>query len=280
MAPAASLYSYCFNENAFDKAMVKAYNDAGIFLSNHSYGYFYKVYLGVYNTDAMAIDKAVSENPYLLAVMASGNDRDKSYYPRYGITKGPVNAKNILTIGAIDDTGEVLAAFSSTGPVLDGRIKPDLVANGTSLYSTGARSDDDYFYLSGTSMATPVTTGTIALLREAYSKLTTQDIRADLVKAILVNTATDKGRKGPDYEYGFGLIDAQAAVDLMYSLKQNKRAADEYARYAQYTLGKNKNINNIRLPEKTLFKVKTMTAKLGIPYQTYLTSIIHQTVNL
>ena len=223
MANRVSMYSYYFNDFAFVGAMLKSYEDANILLSNHSYGYFFKVYLGIYNTDAMAIDKSVYENPYLNAFIASGNDRNKNSYKKYGITKGPVNAKNILTIGAVNDEGIALADFSSTGPVLDGRIKPDLVANGTMLYSTGINSDSDYFFMGGTSMATPVATGIAALMMEEYKNITNKNIRHDLLKAVLINTAIDRGRIGPDYEYGYGLIDSKVAIDLIKTLKYDDR---------------------------------------------------------
>jgi hypothetical protein len=131
-------------------------------------------------------------------------------------------AKNVVTVGAIDisgaDTRDVNAVtmtnFSSWGPTDDGRVKPDVVAQGVELYSPTAGSDRSYDTFSGTSMATPVACGTAALLPEFYARLFPgQVMRGSTLKALLIHTADDLGRPGPDYNYGWGLINALAAVE-------------------------------------------------------------------
>ncbi|MFX5784919.1 S8 family serine peptidase, partial [Acinetobacter baumannii] len=64
-----------------------------------------------------------------------------------------------------------MSSFSSWGPTDDGRIKPDLVADGVSVTSTGGNSTTSYATLSGTSMAAPNTTGSLLLLQEYYNRL-------------------------------------------------------------------------------------------------------------
>ena len=111
-------------------------------------------------------------------IKSAGNDRSKTIYKykkKYGIIKGVGNSKNVITIGAASDSAHGInktngmTDFSSWGPVIDGRIKPDVVANGHNVYSSYEKSDDDYASISGTSMATPHVAGTIALMISAGS---------------------------------------------------------------------------------------------------------------
>lgn len=137
----------------------------------------------------------------------------------YGISK------NVVTIGAVDDavSGSVrepsngtMTSFSSWGPADDGRVKPDLVANGVSLYSSDSGSDSQYSYKSGTSMATPNAMGTAVLLHELYSREFPGEVmRASTLKALLIHTADDLGNTGPDYTFGWGLINAKDAADTI-----------------------------------------------------------------
>jgi hypothetical protein len=142
----------------------------------------------------------------------------------YDTLPSSATAKNILTIGAIDlggspirDSSQVaMATFSSWGPTDDGRVKPDLVAHGVDLYSPTAGTDRSYDVFSGTSMATPVVAGAAALLTEYYGRFAPeQAMRSATLKALLIHTADDLGNPGPDYQYGWGLVDANAAVEHM-----------------------------------------------------------------
>ncbi|MBK6347631.1 MAG: S8 family serine peptidase [Bacteroidales bacterium] len=111
----------------------------------------------------------------------------------------------------------VLAGFSDTGPADDGRIKPDLVANGTSLYSSTSASTTSYTTLTGTSMSTPNASGSIGLLLEHRKNLTgSSTIRAATMKGLLIHTANEAGANaGPDYNFGWGLLDTRKAALLM-----------------------------------------------------------------
>lgn len=64
-----------------------------------------------------------------------------------------------------------MSSFSSWGPTDDGRIKPDIVADGVSVFSTTATHDSSYGYKSGTSMATPNAAGSLLLLQELSQQL-------------------------------------------------------------------------------------------------------------
>ena len=135
------------------------------------------------------------------------------------------NCKNILTVGAADDVpggwtqaADVsLASFSGCGPTDDGRIKPDLVANGIGLYSTYTESDTSYASFSGTSMSGPNAAGAIHLLaqfwRDEKPGLTA---RSSTLKALVLHTANEAGpNDGPDYRHGWGLLDVHGAADVI-----------------------------------------------------------------
>ena len=123
------------------------------------------------------------------------------------------STKNTLTVGATQPDGITIASFSSHGPTVDGRIKPELVAKGVSQFSTFP--NNSYGSLPGTSMATPVVTGISALLTQQYRKTFGKTPSAAVLKTLLIAGADDRGNAGPDYTYGFGLADAKASVDLI-----------------------------------------------------------------
>jgi hypothetical protein len=132
-------------------------------------------------------------------------------------------AKNLMTVGAINDavSGGVrslangtMSSFSGWGPADDGRIKPDIVANGVGLYSTYNTANNSYASLSGTSMATPNAAGSAVLLVDYYGRLLPgQAMRASTLKGLIIHTADDLGRAGPDYTFGWGLMNTKAAAD-------------------------------------------------------------------
>ncbi len=225
MAKSVKIYNYSYEDIYFAKAISYLYNHEDILISNHSYGFTDNIDTGGYNSDASNIDNIVHSNPFLNVFMAAGNDRGSDGYKDISIIKGAANAKNIFTIGALDNYSDNVAYYSSTGPVNDGRIKPDLSIRGSSIYSTSSNSDSSYTYMSGTSMATPIATGLATLVIEEYKNLTDCgngrgcDMRHDLLKSILVNTAVDKGAKGPDIYTGFGMINVQNAVEVVGTIK-------------------------------------------------------------
>ncbi len=219
MANRAKIYSYGFTDVAFADAVLKLYNSDGVLFSNHSYGYSDKIRLGEYDSEASTQDKAVSNNPFLNIFEAAGNDGKISGYADFGIIKGPGNSKNIFTIGALNVNSSGVAQLSSTGPVRDGRIKPDLSVRGEYVTSSTDEADDSYAMMSGTSMATPAATGAATLIAQQYKRTTGgYDIRHDILKSVMINTAIDKENIGPDYKVGFGMIDAKASVDVVKTI--------------------------------------------------------------
>ena len=144
-------------------------------------------------------------------VIAAGNLGAQSQNDAFGLPgriTPPADGFDVLTIGAVDSDGQVLP-FSSQGPTFDGRIKPDLMAMGagvTSIDSTtrGGFSSNH----GGTSVATPLAAGVVALLMEAFPLATVQDI----VKT-LRTTASQSDK--PDNIAGYGIIRARAAYDRL-----------------------------------------------------------------
>ncbi|HUO84526.1 MAG TPA: S8 family serine peptidase [Thermoanaerobaculia bacterium] len=121
-------------------------------------------------------------------------------------------AKNVVSVGAVRSTGSI-GGFSDTGPAKDGRIKPEVVAMGVNVFSTVDGSG--YGNSTGTSMAAPAVTGVAALLVEQWRKTMGEDPDAAALRGLLIHTAKDQGNPGPDYTYGFGLIQAEPAADTI-----------------------------------------------------------------
>jgi hypothetical protein len=210
------------------------------------YGY------GFYDQSAQNWDEVAFNAPYYLIVKSAGNNRGSgpSSQPvdhwvwtggtwtlstairelgggEFGYDCIPYNgvAKNILTVGAVNDIpggynipGDVqMSSFSSWGPTDDGRIKPDIVGNGVGLYSSTAGSNTSYSSYSGTSMSSPNISGSIGLLLNHYRNIHGNDsIKAATMKALIIHTADEAGPDpGPDYIYGWGLMNTMKAALLM-----------------------------------------------------------------
>ncbi len=203
---------------------------------------------GYYNSSVADLDNLAFNAPGYLICKSSGNDRGENgpgvgggHYVYNGsswvwstVTRDPdggalgydtlspkSTAKNILVVGAVNDlTGGytvpgtvTTASFSSYGPTDDGRIKPDLVANGVGLRSSYIGSDSAYASLSGTSMSTPSVTGSTALLFEHYIAVHSATPSAATIKALLIHTCDEAGfNNGPDYRFGWGLMNTETAA--------------------------------------------------------------------
>lgn len=180
---------------------------------------------GVYTDISASYDSTLRDYPYYLHFYAAGNNgtasEDTAYYTLCTDTQV---AKNILTIGSVTDvarnsdgvitSGGDLAVISSRGPTYDGRIKPDLVANGTGLLSPNSATS--YGSKSGTSMASPNAAGSAALLVDYIrQRLPGHYFRSSTIRALLVNSADDRGLPGPDYSHGWGLVNVYRAAAIV-----------------------------------------------------------------
>lgn len=264
MAPQAKAYTFDFGDDLTEMISLASEDERGLLFSNHSYGtvtgwskpngvwtWFGDAsisaeedYLhGFYNQRAKDTDALAYLSPYYTIVWAAGNDRfetgdgthpaDCNKGAGYDCIIPDAVAKNIITVGAVSKVpnysspGSVtMSHYSSWGPTDDGRIKPDIVSAGTDVFSTLASGTNTYGYFTGTSMATPTVTGSLMLLQELYSKMNGGHyMKAATLKALAIHTAKEAGPKaGPDYQFGWGLLDVKAAADLIVSLndKENR----------------------------------------------------------
>lgn len=194
------------------------WNDHQMVLTNNSYGTSFLCSAnGAYNYTSQTLDAQLREIPKMLHVFAAGNSGTKTCdpYPQgyKTVLRYYQSAKNVLTVGNVDENLNLYSG-SSRGPVLDGRLKPEICGIGTNVYSTGR--DFNYRKKGGTSMASPAVVGTLALMNEAYRLENAGEIPdGGLMKAIACNTAQDLGNAGPDYFHGFGLINGRRAVEVI-----------------------------------------------------------------
>ncbi|GAB2695112.1 hypothetical protein GCM10027037_18460 [Mucilaginibacter koreensis] len=209
---------------------------------------------GFYSSYTQGYDRVAYNAPYYTIVVAAGNSRNdtgpgigESYYgfrsrtdqtlvnqgPRpsgissnngYDVIPLEANAKNVITVGAVQalpfgpatPADVVIGSYSSWGPTDDGRIKPDLVGNGDNVLSTDNSGPTDYLTLSGTSMSAPNITGSLYLLQEYYAQKNSNNfMRSATLKALACHTAFDGGNIGPDYIYGWGLLDMRRAAQAI-----------------------------------------------------------------
>jgi hypothetical protein len=154
----------------------------------------------------------------------------------YGSVGWLASEKNVIAVGATDFQ-PFIANFSSRGPAKDGRVKPELTAKGQSLFST--IPVNTYTRFQGTSMSTPVVTGTMALFTQLWRNITgNATLRPSpvMLKAIAIAGADDLGVAGPDATYGFGFLNGKKSADIMVADNaQGKRIKmDSAAQGAQF----------------------------------------------
>ena len=251
-APGVNMHLYSINGYPHINNARDNYQKNRITITSTSYG---EVCGGVYNSTTSDIDQQVFGFPALLHVFSAGNSGRSSCANPYGtqsfdgsyfgnITGGMKAGKNVIAVGNVY-FNDVLASSSSHGPTVDGRIKPDIVANGQGNYTidggTGYRSGG------GTSAASPSLAGVAAGLYQAYRSLNgNEDPNSGLIKAVLLNTAEDLGRPGPDYEFGWGRVHAGRALETLQG-RQYQAGSVRNGNIATHTLQIPANVKRARI---------------------------------
>ncbi len=216
-----------------------------------------------YDASSREIDEFVWKHQDQVICFAAGNDGtdgDRDGAVDANSVGSQSAAKNCITVGASEslrptfkpsygtywpsdfptppisrdrqaDNAGGMVAFSSRGPTLEGRIKPDVVAPGTCILSTlsraasmssdfGVSTDPLFFFDSGTSMATPLVAGCAAVLRQTLVRNGFGSPSAALIKALLINGAIDlagqynptEAGASPNNNSGWGRVDLAGSV--------------------------------------------------------------------
>jgi hypothetical protein len=222
---------------------------------------------GLYDYDAQVQDSIAYNAPNYLIIAAAGNNRTsvgpavgQTYWRRnesgrminsgarpsdissndaFGSISSDKNAKNVLTVAAVygipseynKKEDVVISNFSSWGPTDDGRIKPDIAAQGVSVYAPIATNDSSYGYLSGTSMAAPGAAGSLLLLQELSHRFTVNGapriLKSATVKGLAIHTVNEAGLyPGPDYKFGWGLLNIAEAAQVLNTALTNNNSAN------------------------------------------------------
>ncbi|RYF91290.1 MAG: T9SS type A sorting domain-containing protein [Chitinophagaceae bacterium] len=214
-----NFYPSSFSNLFPDDAATLSQNE--VWVQNHSYG---TVVQHFYGAEANAYDQQTWQQRDLVHVFASGNrGQDAPAQGTYSGLAGFANltgnfkmAKNIISVAATDTSGNI-AAYSSSGPLFDGRMAPQIAALGPG----------------GTSDAAALVSGAVALLQQVYKDSNAQMLPpSSLLKAILFTTADDIGNKGIDYRSGFGSLNVYDAVKL---LRQKKYDGSSLAQGQAFT---------------------------------------------
>ncbi len=235
MATGANIYFIDYTVNFQDETL-PLFLDEQVTITNTSYSNGCNE---GYTLAAQTVDQQLFDHPTLMHVFSAGNSGTENcdYGAGAGwgnITGGHKMAKNALAVASVDANLE-LSYFSSKGPAHDGRLKPEIAGQGSSVDMPV--SNNSYTNSGGTSYSAPAIAGCMAQLTQAYKTFNSgAQPTAALLKTALLNTATDIGNPGPDFKFGWGQVDAYRALRLLETdrwtegqAEQNKTSAHTLA---------------------------------------------------
>lgn len=249
-----------------------------------------------YYTDPLTLAAKQVNDAGIVVVTAAGNlgKNPTTGQVQYGAITAPGNAPWVLTVGAYNHEGTItrvddqIASFSSRGPTaVDFKAKPDVVATGVGIASLsvpgstlfnlntnyllggvvntvngllgGSSSSKPYLSLSGTSMASPIVAGTVALMLQANPKLT-----PNLAKAIIEYTAQNYGYDS--LTQGAGFLNTKGAVDLALFLAHpswGQRYPSNSAWSKTILWGNRRVVGGVIKPAGTAWAVTTMWSAIS-----------------
>ena len=231
MAKGAFIYTTDY-ENSYTDTTIGLHKYEGVNVTNSSYS-------DGCNTPTIVtqrIDQQLYDNPKLMHVFSAGNSNSTNCNYKGGaagtqwgnITGGHKVAKNCIATGNLNPQLG-LEASSSRGPAYDGRIKPDICANGANQNSNNP--NNAYKVFGGTSAAAPGIAGILAQLMQGYRQLNNnEDADGALLKSTLLNTANDMGNAGPDFKYGWGHVNAYRAYKLLEEKRWSSNSIEQGAK--------------------------------------------------
>jgi len=215
MAAGSDVFVVNYVANFLDSETQNFINNGDVQITNSSYSNGCNA---GYTSITRTVDQQTRNIPSLLHVFSAGNSNNQNCGYGAGnqwgnITGGHKQGKNVIATANVFFDGSLVNS-SSRGPAHDGRIKPDITANGQNQNSTN--ENNGYLVFGGTSGAAPGIAGVSAQLYEAYANDNGGTLPPSaLIKATLLNTANDAGNIGPDFRFGWGIVNALRAGILI-----------------------------------------------------------------
>lgn len=177
------------------------------------------------NTAPITIGADIAASKGILVTNSAGNSGNDSWY----YVGAPADGDSVFTIGAMTPDSN-LASFSSRGPTADGRIKPNITAQGAPAYA--AYPYGGFYEAYGTSLSSPVVAGMNACLWQAYPHMSNMDIIEALQQS--ASHAND-----PNNDFGYGIPDYEKAMDIL--------TVKEYYNTISFTLYPNPVLNQLNV---------------------------------